>query len=151
MKHQPGMTIERGSGVGHLFPLKSVGCSRRWSQPRGTSLLSRLAPLQGISDGRRIKDKTRICPHKCGDNQCWGSFTDFPIEGSHRLAQLLFHLVGYHHMVTTRLEVVPRRCFASGLFLSALCSLCTLHRTLGCSCALKSIRRNYSLVLYFYM
>ena len=60
MKHQPGMAIESGSGVGHYsFPSQSFGCSRRWSQPRGTSLLSRLAPLQGISDGRRIKDKTR--------------------------------------------------------------------------------------------
>lgn len=33
MKHQPNMAIESGSGVGHFFPLKSVGCSRRWSQP----------------------------------------------------------------------------------------------------------------------
>ena len=47
MKQQPGMAIERGSG------------SRRWSQPCGTSLTKSLAPLQGISDGRRIKDKTR--------------------------------------------------------------------------------------------
>ena len=59
MKHQPGMAIERGSGVGHFFPLEFVGCSRRWSQPRGTSLLPSLVPLQGVSDGRRIKDKTR--------------------------------------------------------------------------------------------
>ena len=60
MKQQPGMAIERGSGVGHYsFPSQSVGCSRRWSQPCGTSLTKSLAPLQGISDGRRIKDKTR--------------------------------------------------------------------------------------------
>ena len=46
MKHQPGMAIESGSGVGHYsFPSKSVGCSRRWSQPRGTSLTKSLAPL----------------------------------------------------------------------------------------------------------
>ena len=60
MKQQPGMAIERGSGVGHYsFPSQSAGCSRRWSQPCGTSLTKSLAPLQGISDGRRIKDKTR--------------------------------------------------------------------------------------------
>ena len=65
MKHQPGMAIERGSGVGHFFPLKSVGCSRRWSQPCGTSLTKSLAPLQGISDGPRIKDKKRILFPSC--------------------------------------------------------------------------------------
>ncbi len=53
MKQQPGMAIERGSGVGHYsFPSQSVGCSRRWLQPCGTSLTKSLAPLQGISDGR---------------------------------------------------------------------------------------------------
>lgn len=45
MKHQPNMAIESGGGVGHFFPLKSVGCSRRWSQPRGTSLLSEPRPV----------------------------------------------------------------------------------------------------------
>lgn len=55
MKHQPGMAIERGSGVGHYsFPSQSVGCSRRWSQPCGTSLTKSLAPLQGISDGNNL-------------------------------------------------------------------------------------------------
>ncbi len=58
MKHHPGMAIERGSGVGHYsFPSQSVGCSRRWSQPRWTSLTKSPAPLQDISDGRRIKEK----------------------------------------------------------------------------------------------
>ena len=55
MKQQPGMAIERGSGVGHYsFPSQSVGCSRRWSQPCGTSLTKSLAPLQGISDGKQL-------------------------------------------------------------------------------------------------
>ena len=52
MKRQPGIAIESGSGVGHFLPLQPIGCSCRWSQPRGTSLLQSLAPLQGISDGR---------------------------------------------------------------------------------------------------
>ena len=38
---------------GFFFPF--VGCSRRWSQPRGTSLPQSLAPLQGISDGRSTR------------------------------------------------------------------------------------------------
>ena len=55
MKNQPGMAIERGSGVGHYsFPSQSFGCSRRWSQPRGARLLPSLAPLQGISDGKQL-------------------------------------------------------------------------------------------------
>ena len=45
-----GVVCGLGGGVG-LFRA-SLGCSRRWSQPRGTSLLQSLAPLQGISDGR---------------------------------------------------------------------------------------------------
>jgi len=42
-------TQHNDGGVG-LFRA-SLGCSRRWSQPRGTSLHQSLAPLQGLSDG----------------------------------------------------------------------------------------------------
>ena len=71
MKRQPGIAIGNGSGVGHFLPLQSVGCSHSWSQPRGTSLLQSLAPLQGISDGRSLSDDlcfleiVKVAPEIC--------------------------------------------------------------------------------------
>ena len=44
-EHAARQHNDGGVGLFHA----SLGCSRHWSQPRGTSLLSRLAPLQGIS------------------------------------------------------------------------------------------------------